>query len=320
MTENEKKIQINLGHICNNVCKFCMNGEPLNKRKFIPFSLAEKELKKFKDKNYDVIGFLGGELTIYPKIIELIKLAAKLGYRRVDLVSNGRRYADINFLKKLVKAGNIRFYLSIHSHNEKIEDFLTSVKGSFKEKIQGLYNLIILQKRGLIQERIFINLVINKLNYKLLPQILFFYFRNFGIKDFRFNFIRPEGRAFVNFKLLVPTYTETLPYLKKSVFLSKKLNLNISFEGVPFCLLSEIKKFKDFVGEFRDGLGEISEGTDFCRPDFRRQFKIAEQRKQNLRTKIKDCKKCVYDSLCEGPWKNYAKIYGFKELKPIKFA
>ena len=313
MNENEKKIQINLGHICNNVCKFCMNGEPLNKRKFIPFSLAKKELKKFKDKNYNAVGFLGGELTIYPKIIELIELAAKLGYKRIDLVSNGRRYSDIKFLKNLIEAGNIRFYLSIHSHNEKIEDFLTSIKGSFNEKIQGLYNLITLQKKGLIQERIFINSVINKFNYKFLPQILFFYFRNFGIKDFRFNFIRPEGRAFVNFKLLVPTYTEILPYLKKSIFLSKKLNLDISLEGIPFCLLKEIKNFKDFIGEFRDGTGEIREGTAL-----RRQFKIAEERKQNLRIKIRDCKKCVYDSLCEGPWKNYAKIYGFKEFKPIK--
>ena len=311
--KSEKKIQINLGHICNNVCKFCMNGEPLNKRKFVPFSLAKKELKKLKDKNYNVVGFLGGEITIYPKIIELVKLATKLGYERIDLVSNGRRYSDIKFLKNLIEVGNIRFYLSIHSHKEKIEDFLTSVKGSFNEKIQGLYNLITLQKKGLIQERIFINLVINKLNYKFLSQILIFYFKNFGIKDFRFNFIRPEGRAFVNFKLLVPTYTEILPYLKKSILLSKKLNLDISLEGIPFCLLKEIKNFKDFVGEFRDGIGEIRGGTDL-----RQQIKIAEQRKQNLRTKIRNCQKCVYDSLCEGPWKNYAKIYRFKEFKPIK--
>ena len=311
--KSEKKIQINLGHICNNVCKFCMNGEPLNKRKFVPFPLAKRELKKFKDKNYNAVGFLGGELTIYPEITELVKLAAELGYERIDLVSNGRRYSDIKFLENLIEAGNIRFYLSIHSHQEKIEDFLTSVKGSFNDKIKGLYNLIALQKRGLIKERIFINLVINKLNYRFLPQILTFYFRNFGIKDFRFNFIRPEGRAFVNFKLLVPTYTEVLPCLEKSIRLSKKLNLDISLEGIPFCLLKGIKKFKDFVGEFRDGTGEIRSGTNL-----RRQFKIAEQRKQNLRIKNKNCKNCLYDSLCEGPWKNYAKIYGFKEFKPME--
>ena len=309
--KSEKKIQINLGHICNNVCKFCMNGEPLNKRKFVPFSLAKKELKKLKDKNYNVVGFLGGEITIYPKIIELVKLATKLGYERIDLVSNGRRYSDIKFLKNLIEVGNIRFYLSIHSHKEKIEDFLTSVKGSFNEKIQGLYNLITLQKKGLIQERIFINLVINKLNYKFLSQILIFYFKNFGIKDFRFNFIRPEGRAFVNFKLLVPTYTEILPYLKKSILLSKKLNLDISLEGIPFCLLKEIKNFKDFVGESKDSKN-IIEGEKN-----RQEFQYDEFRKDRLRTKTPKCGKCIYNSSCEGPWTNYAEIYGFKEFKPI---
>jgi len=317
MNENERKIQINLGHICNNICKFCMNDEPLDKRNFIPFSLAKKELKEFRSKNYNVIGFLGGEITIYPRVIELIKLATELGYERIDLVSNGRRYSDMDFLKNLVKSGNIRFYVSIHSHREKMEDFLTSVKGSFKQKIQGLSNLVVLYKKAWIKERIFINAVINKLNYRYLPQFLLFYFRNFNIRDFRFNFINPEGRAYINFKLLVPTYTEVFPYIKKSIFLGKKLKLDISLEGIPFCFLKKIKNFKDFIGEFRDGLGEISTGGDFSRPNLRRQFKIAIRRKQNLRIKTKNCKKCIYNSLCEGPWKNYVKIYGIKEFKPI---
>jgi MoaA/NifB/PqqE/SkfB family radical SAM enzyme len=292
-----------------------MNDQPIEERKFLPFPQIKKELKEFKKKGYNIVGFLGGELTVYPRIIELVKFATKLDYKRINLVSNGRRYSDINFLKHLIAAGNIRFYLSVHSHKEKIEDFLTSVKGGFKEKIKGLYNLVSLQKRGLIKEKIFINLVANKLNYKFFSQTMFFYFKNFGIKDFRFNFIRPEGRAFNNFKILVPTYSEVLPYLKESVLLSKKLNVNLSAEGIPFCILKGIKNFNNFIGEFKDGEGEIKEGEDN-----RKQFKFAKLRKEKLRSKMKSCKNCIYDSLCEGPWKNYVKIYGFKEFKPIKSA
>lgn len=309
----EKKCQINLGNVCNNICKFCMNAEPLDKRKFIPFNVAKKELKEFREKSYNVIGFLGGECTVYPKITELTKYATKLGFVRIDMVSNGRRYSDMDFLKKFIEAGYIRFYLSIHSHKEKIEDFLTSIKGSFKDKIRGLHNLMTLKKRGMIKEKIFINLVINKMNYKFLPQILFFYLKNFSIRDFRFNFIRPEGRAFDNFKLLVPTYTEILPFLKESILLSEKLNLDISLEGIPFCMLKKIKDFKDYIGELRDGAGTIKEGIDR-----RKEFKIAELRKSELKVKKESCRECIYDSLCEGPWRNYTEIYGFKEFKPVK--
>ena len=157
--------------------------------------------------------------------------------------------------------------------------------------------------------------MVNKLIYKSLPQTLFFYFKNFGIKDFRFNFVRPEGRAFDNFGLLVPTYSEILPYLKESFLMSKKLDLDISSEGIPFCILKGIKNFKRLIGEFRDGKGKIKEGVDF-----RKEFRFANVRKEKLRLKAETCKKCIYDSLCEGPWKNYVKIYGFKEFKPVKLA
>ena len=33
--------------------------------------------------------------------------------------------------------------------------------------------------------------------------------------------------------------------------------------------------------------------------------------------KGEQCKECKYDKLCEGVWKNYGKIYGLSELKPV---
>ncbi|MDD5067508.1 MAG: radical SAM protein [bacterium] len=310
---NEKKFQINLGNVCNNICKFCMNAEPLETRKFIPFSQIKKEIKEYRKKGYNVIGFLGGELTVYPKIIDLVRLATRLGYKRIDLVSNGRKYSDLTFLKELNEAGYIRFYLSIHSHEERTEDFLTSVKGSFREKIRGLNHLVSLKKKGLIREKIFINLVINKLNYKSLPRIILFYLRNFGVRDFRFNFIRPEGRAFAHFKILVPAYREVLPYVKRSVLLSEKLRLNLSVEGIPYCILRNMRNFQEYIGELKDGAGTIKEGIDR-----RKEFNIADLRKAELRVKPETCRECIYDLYCEGPWKDYTQINGFREFKPIR--
>jgi hypothetical protein len=94
-------------------------------------------------------------------------------------------------------------------------------------------------------------------------------------------------------------------------------------EGVPFCIVKEIESFKNFIGEFRDGTGKIREGEIRekkmnAQVEFRREITYSEQRKAILRKKANFCKICIYDSLCEGPWKSYAEIYGFKEFKPIK--
>lgn len=308
----EKEVQLYIGKVCNNLCKFCIDDEPPEERKFVSPSVLKKSLRKFSKENYNVVGFFGGEVTIYPKIEEMIKYATALGYKRINLVSNGRKYADMNFLRKLVRSGNIRFYFSVHSENEKTEDFLTSIKGGFKEKIKGLSNLAQLNKHDMIKENIFLNIVVNRLNYRSLPEMMYFYYRNFRIKDFRFRYIIPLGRAFTNSRLLTLRYTRAFPYLKKVILLSNKLNINVSLDGIPFCILNKIKNFQDFVGEFKDGLGNSKHEIDL-----QAKSKNFNKNTKDPHVKTKNCRKCIYYSLCEGPWENYVKLYGSKEFKPV---
>lgn len=308
----DKKVELNLGLVCNNSCKFCMNDEPLKKRRFISFDILKKELHDFRKKGYNAVGFLGGEPTIYPKIIEVIGLASGLGYRGIHLVSNGRRYKNRKFLERLIRAGATRFYVSIHSHKPEIEDFLTSIKGGFREKIEGIANLTFYRKQGMIKDNILLNIVINKYNYRDISAILFFYKKNFSLSNFRFNFIRPAGRAWKNFDLLVPKYSEIKEYLWEGLKLARQLKVNLTLEAIPFCLLSGIENFQEFVGEFRDGLRSAKFGDKG-----REEFFIEQRRKNDLKTKKKSCQKCIFNSLCEGPWSNYVKANNFFEFKPI---
>ncbi|MDD5067509.1 MAG: radical SAM protein [bacterium] len=309
----EKEIQIYIGKVCNNLCKFCIDDEPLKDRKFIPPSSIKRTLKEYAKKNYNVVGFFGGEVTVYPRLEDMIGYASSLGYKRINLVSNGRRYSDIGFLTRIVNAGNIRFYFSVHSHQEHLEDHLTSVKGGFREKIKGLYHLHRLQRAGLIRERIFLNLVINKLNYRSLPQIILFYFRNFGIRDFRFRCIRPLGRALHNTGLLNFRYAALLPHLRRTIRTAERSGININVDGIPYCVLSEINGYQEYVGEFKDGLGKEKQEIDLSSRSF-----LPRRNRERGRIKIKSCRKCIYYASCEGPWKYYIKTFGSEEFKPVR--
>ena len=67
----KKEIQLNIGNICNNICKFCMDNTLIEKRKFASFKILKNELKVFRNKGYETVSFLGGEPTIYPNLIKL---------------------------------------------------------------------------------------------------------------------------------------------------------------------------------------------------------------------------------------------------------
>ena len=165
----------------------------------------------------------------------------------------------------------------------------------------------------MIKDNILLNTVINKYNYRDIPAIIFFYKKNFGLNDFRFNFIRPAGRAWKNFDLLVPKYSEIKEYLLEAIKSARQLKVNLTLEAVPFCLLAGIENFQELIGEFRDGLRQAKFGDKT-----REEFFIEQRRKNDLKTKKKSCQVCIFNSTCEGPWRNYVKVYSFKEFKSIK--
>lgn len=316
-----KHVEINLGRLCNNRCIFCMIKDDKNVKRLNFASLAQikNEINTFAKKGFSSLGFLGGEPSLYPNISEIVSYARLKGFSNITLVSNGRRFSDVNFLKSLVSAGITRFCVSIHSHIPEIEDEMTRVQGGFLQKMIGIENLVNLRKDGIIKEDIAINIVVNKKNYKSLVSTIDF-FRKEGVKDFRLNFIRPEGRAWVNFELLVPKYSDFRPYIKKILYLAEKENIHVSLGDIPFCILPDIKENIGLTGEVRDYINLVV-SFDKNRKNsksFKETFLWKERRQRELKSKGRRCSNCSYNSICEGPWKNYVKNYGFSEFKPIK--
>ena len=277
-----KRFNINTGTMCNNNCRFCVidhNEKPRN----TCFEDIEKELEVFREKGIREIAFVGGEVTIRRDIIEMISLAKKLGYAKIRIVSNGRMYCYPDFLEKIIKAGVNRFSVSIHAHNASLGDYLSRSKGSFTQTTTGIKNL---RKMGFIPN---INIVINKLNYKHLPEIISL-LNSFDINNIRMSIINPEGNAMTNFNEVVPTLTEITPYIKKSAKICDKNNISLTINSLPFCILPECNRYKD---EPYNILNKIN-------------------------IKPEKCNSCIYFEVCDGLRKEYAKKFGFKEIMPIK--
>ncbi len=312
---NVQHVEVNLGKVCNNRCRFCMTTEA-DRPVFAPKENVVREIEKYAKMGYVSLGFLGGEPTIYPGIAGMIRHARESGFMEVHIVSNGRRYADREFLESLLDAGVTRFSVSIHSHLPEVEDYLTRVQGGFEQKLEGLANLMEFRTQGRIRDNIALNIVVTKKNYSELPTTIMF-FRKMGFSEFRFNFMRPEGRALSNMDDLFVSYTEFQPVLSKIIRMRLALGVGISLEGVPFCVAMR-SGAEHFVGEIHDHINMVVSFNDLDESgkSIKETF-LWKERRAESKVKAPLCRKCIYFDKCEGIYKEYSERAGFKELEPV---
>ncbi|MBU0580304.1 MAG: radical SAM protein [Candidatus Margulisbacteria bacterium] len=316
LTNQIRDVEVHLGFPCNNNCIFCMANKEYRKNKFFSYEKVIKQISAYAKKGFNSIGFLGGEPTLHPRIIDIVRHANKAGMKSIHIVTNGRRLADGVFLNNLIASGVNRISVSIHSHLPKLEDNLTQVQGSFSQKLNGLHNIIQLQRKNK-SINVSINIVINKMNIKSISESVK-YFANLGYKDYRLNFIQTEGSARDNFEKLIPYYKNVYVLFKKVVDFAKKNTLTVSFADLPFCVIDKYPEFYKYTSELKDCYNfVVMMGAPNCDRTIK-HFSWENVRKNELKMKPKKCNRCQYNKICEGIWKEYAKRIGYTELIPRK--
>ena len=88
LRDQRRNIEINIGKSCNNRCVFCLDGMPKKEdRSYMDFDLMKSELERWYIEGHRSVGFLGGEPTTYPKIVQSVAYAKQLGFTRIAILS-----------------------------------------------------------------------------------------------------------------------------------------------------------------------------------------------------------------------------------------
>lgn len=117
-------------HYCNYNCSYCISHSPIIKKdiKFVDISIlkntADKIFKMNKEK-YTFI-FSGGEPTIYPYFMELIKYISFNNKSDIFLSSNSHK--NTNYFSELFKINNFNLIFSIHLEYTKMEHIKDVIK------------------------------------------------------------------------------------------------------------------------------------------------------------------------------------------------
>ncbi|MDD5146013.1 MAG: radical SAM protein [Candidatus Pacebacteria bacterium] len=296
--------ELTLGYSCNVNCLFC-SIDPRKRTINKNTNEAMNDISQARKEGFKVIGFGGGEPTIRKDIIDLVRFSKKLGFETIRIQTNGvmLRYKD--FCKDLISAGVNFFKFSIHGYRPEIHDKLTMVPGSFKKSIDGLKNV---QFFGARTE---IDVVINRLNYRFLPQFVEYFLLSKGVSSFVLIYPMYTGRMKESAKFLGIKISEAIPYIREAAQLALSLQLDkCLIMNVPNCLF-------DNFDHKRASLHRKSLVTNLNLKVNMPEGVIedADEDISRGKTKIAKCKNCFFSSECDGIWKNYIDVFGMEEFK-----
>ena len=317
-----QNIEINIGKLCNNACVFCGNGTvPKAEKAWVPKGQVLKEIARAAAAGQTSLGFLGGEVTVYPHAAEVIAAARDAGFTRIALCTNGRALARPGALDALVDAGATRVALSIHSHRAAVEDALCGRKGAFAQKLKAIDLCLAADAAGRLPDGFSLNACVHGRNVGELDAMARFFHAR-GVRDLRVNSLRPEHDA-VGDTALVPRFTDVVPELMRLVVLNERtLRMTVTFGDIPLCawpaaFFGNAAVARRYIGELRDLDTTVTVFRDRSAEGAPDRFKWKERREGRLKARPAACRRCAARGACEGVWARYLEMYGDGEFHAI---
>jgi len=297
-TPQTERIDIKTGWNCNNRCLFCVQG---NKRAQYPTKDTAEVFKLLEEgrRDADSIVFTGGEVTIRQDLMEIVAYAKSLGYRSIQIQTNGRMLAYKKICEDLINAGATEFSPALHGHTAALHDYLVHAPGAFKQTVRAIANL---KELG---QYVLTNSVICRANYRHLPELATL-LTSLGVDQYQFAFVHPLGTAAELFTSIVPRMSLIEPFVHRGLDVGIKAGRSVMTEAIPYCFL---KGYEIFAGERVVPRTKILEGHVTIQD-------YTVHRLTGGKAKGPRCAECAFNDMCEGPWHEYPDKYGWDEFEP----
>ena len=287
-----------MGFACNNRCTFCVQGD--KRDEIPPRSTAEcRAILEEHRATSDGVVFTGGEASIRNDLVELVGHARALGYQTIQLQTNGRRMAYVPFVEALIAAGLTEVSPALHGSTAALHDELTRSPGAFVQCVRGIVNA---RRFGL---PVITNSVVVRRNLEDLPALATLLV-GLGVQQVQFAYVHPSGTAEKNFRDVVPRFSEAMPHIHRALEIVRAAGRKAYAEAVPFCFMAG---YDEFVVE-----RHIPRTCVVDKPMVIEDYTA--YRWTEGKAKGPPCAGCSHEQVCEGPWHEYPREYGWDEFVP----
>ncbi|HUD08203.1 MAG TPA: radical SAM protein [Candidatus Saccharimonadales bacterium] len=173
-----------IGYDCNNRCRWCYASQELSSRKRMDRKTLLESIGFLDSLMVSNVVLIGGE----PTVSKLLTLAVKeIADRDMEptVVTNGRRMANRDYVKKLQDSGLRMLSISIESTSEEQHDWITQRPGSFADTVAGIQAAV---ECGMIVD------TVTTISFDNLPDVdqMITWAKSLGIKSVGFNIETPN--------------------------------------------------------------------------------------------------------------------------------
>lgn len=212
---------------CDNRCVFCAQR-----------GLAHPEPDRLGTELYsarartDAVVFVGGEpgLVDEAELLAVVAQAKEVGFRRICIQTNGRKFSKNGRLDELVRAGLTHIHLSIHGANPAIHDYHTGVAGSFEQTFTAL------RTARSLSVTVGVTTVLTRSNYRMLEPIRRL-LETAEVNAWNMLIPRTAGAMVGAFDRTMPRLAMALPFALHALNTANNHRLPTFIQGAPACLL-----------------------------------------------------------------------------------
>lgn len=221
---------IDLTTACNNRCEWCYANTQNKTKEYIDLNVINELVKHLKQIKCKKINLLGGEPTLHPDFIEILKLC-NINEFHICVITNGRKFSQLDFLEKVLPfRENIIISTSIEG-TRNIHNNITKVD-SFNETINGLKNCI----KNNIQCSV--NTTLCYKNYNSIPS-LYSELIELGVNNFSMNIAVPPINTYYDKNDYIELKkVNSVLRLVKSIEEENKINF-VFTTPLPYCVFDD---------------------------------------------------------------------------------
>ncbi|MGM0574581.1 MAG: radical SAM protein [Myxococcota bacterium] len=308
---SDHQIEIQLGHVCNNRCVFCVSGQMTERGlvRPIPERMVVDALETAAAQGVRKVTLLGGEPTLQKSFLPALRRAVDLGFEDIIIFTNGVKARRRSYVEQIVEMGRFTWRFSIQGANEEAHDRVVGRRGAFQRIVDGMTHL-----RDLGQD-ITANMCINEHSYRSLPDFPDLV-RRHGIRQLHIDMIRPADagdRTDAYLESIMPRYADMAPYIAEMLegFEAIDPDFDVNIGNFPYCLLPEWAHKIHHDGEATmtyaaDGTNDLSAPWDKY------------ENKRSDKAHPPACDDCVFKPSCNGIFDKYAQFYGTDEFGAVR--
>jgi MoaA/NifB/PqqE/SkfB family radical SAM enzyme len=275
-----KKVVMNVTYVCNNHCTFCatgtrtqIHGHPPRQHEF---------LERYRAEGVTMVDFDGGEPTLNPELIPLIRRARALGYERIHVTTNGRLCFYEDFARKLVRSGLTTLAFSVHGPDARTHAQQVGVAEAFEQTTGGIANSVRHAPPGV---ELGMNVTLTKGNYRTLDDLAELAL-SLGLRWMNIQFLTPFGRATSS---VAPDTQDAADVARRTIDrYASRMKLQII--NLPFCFMPGYERF--MMGD----LGKLERHMIFVNNETVNLARYLAER----RTRKPQCDPCPHRVFCGG--------------------